>query len=272
MTDSYPTAAIGRMYDRFQDSFESLGEEWQYLNYGYAEERSESLVKRQERLCRKVFEAAAIGPGDVVIDVGFGSGEQDFLLLRTHEIAELHGFNISQAQVEYARRRAARTPGGERLRFHHGAAEGLEGMAPGSADAVLAIECAFYFDRPRFYARAAEVLKPGGRLALADLYFTNDTVARMVRNPRDRRRMGTRAGNRAEWEKHFRTLSVTDIGRRVRPGAQASVYKILRRAPFSGLRSAETRTWIKLAWLSQQVAWGLWTGVLSYDLIALEKP
>ena len=32
-----------------------------------------------------MFQAAEIGQGDVVIDVGFGSGEQDFLLSKTCE-------------------------------------------------------------------------------------------------------------------------------------------------------------------------------------------
>ena len=40
-------------------------------------------------------------------------------------------------------------------------------------DRILAIECAFYFDRLRFYRRAAQVLKRDGLVVLADIAFAD---------------------------------------------------------------------------------------------------
>jgi hypothetical protein len=40
-------------------------------------------------------------------------------------------------------------------------------------DRVLVIESAFYFDRPSFYERAAQVLKPRGLVVLADIAFAD---------------------------------------------------------------------------------------------------
>ena len=110
MTDfaSSLTRTIARQYDLFQASLEFLQKERKFLNYGYTVSGKETYEERQERLCLEVFQAAEIGQGDVVIDVGFGSGEQDFLLSNTCEFSRLVGFNISERQVRYANERAIR--------------------------------------------------------------------------------------------------------------------------------------------------------------------
>ena len=94
---------IARQYDLFQASLEFLQKDRKFLNYGYTVSGKETYEERQQRLCLEVFQAAEIGQGDVVIDVGFGSGEQDFLLSTTCEFSRLIGFNISERQVRYAR-------------------------------------------------------------------------------------------------------------------------------------------------------------------------
>ena len=132
--------------------------------------------------------------------------------------ARLTGFNIAERQVRHATERAEAAGLGARLQFRHGAAEDLPGIASGSVDRVMAIECAFYFDRPRFYARAADVLRPGGRLVLADIMFA-DPAGALTRGRPDLQRVGTLSANRQEWEKHFRTMSIRPINRWTRPGA-----------------------------------------------------
>jgi SAM-dependent methyltransferase len=265
------TSDISRQYDLFQTSLETLDHPQKYLNYGYTVSGRESLEERQERLCLEVFRAAELEAEHVVVDVGFGSGEQDFLLASTFAFAKLTGFNIAARQVHYASERAARSLRGGKLEFRHGEAEALPGIENGSVDRVMAIECAFYFDRPRFYARAAEILKPGGRLIVADISLGNG-VRWLMRRSGKLARVGTRAANRAEWEKHFRTRSFVDIAPHTRPGAQLSVAHILKIVPRKGMSGAERREWLKMALASQFVALGLATGLLHYDLIVMEKP
>lgn len=166
MTDfaSSLTRTIARDYDLFQASLEFLQKERKFLNYGYTVSGKETYEERQERLCLEVFQAAEIGQGDVVIDVGFGSGEQDFLLSNTCEFSRLVGFNISERQVRYANERAIRENVAHKLSFRLGEAERLHGVADSSVDRILAIECAFYFDRPLLPASGAglETGRPGG--------------------------------------------------------------------------------------------------------------
>jgi cyclopropane fatty-acyl-phospholipid synthase-like methyltransferase len=269
------TSGISRQYDLFQASLESLDPSRKYLNYGYTVTGRESLEERQERLCLEVFRAAGIEAGHVLVDVGFGSGEQDFLLARSFAFERLTGFNIAARQVSYASERAAREfQDGKslsgKLQFRHGEAEVLPGIESASVDRMMAIECAFYFDRPRFYARAAEILKPGGRLVLADIMLA-DGQRWLTRRNEDFKRLGTRATNRAEWEKHFRTISVTSIAKQARPGAQKIVAHILKTVPRHRMSGGERREWLKMAVSSQLVALGLATRTLHYDLIVLEK-
>ncbi len=264
------TREISLQYDRFQTSLEKMGKERKYLNYGYTTSRAQSHEERQENLCTAVFDAAEIAPTDVIIDVGFGSGEQDFLLSRTRPFARLTGFNIAARQVEFASQRARAEGLGEKLRFEVGEAETLPGVPDASVDKLLAIECAFYFDRARFYQRAAEVLKPGGRVVLADISF--DDRAGFLQRGEDLRRVGTRSANRREWERYFTTRDVRCINRWTRPGTQLSVYEILRRLPFGGFSSAEVREWGKMAFYTQLVALGQMVNAIRYDLVVMEKP
>jgi cyclopropane fatty-acyl-phospholipid synthase-like methyltransferase len=270
MSDSSLTRTIARQYDLFQASLELLQKERKFLNYGYTVSGQESYEERQQRLCLEVFQAAEIGQGDVVIDVGFGSGEQDFLLSNTCEFSRLVGFNISERQVRYANERAIREHVAHKLSFRLGEAERLPGVAESSVDRILAIECAFYFDRPRFYRRAAQVLKPDGLVVLADIAFA-DRAAFLTRSAEDLRRVGTQSSNRTEWERHFCTRSVCRINNRTQPGAQMTVWQILKTAPFSRLSAAERREWMKMAFYSQLVALGLRVNFIQYDLIVLEK-
>jgi cyclopropane fatty-acyl-phospholipid synthase-like methyltransferase len=264
------TRAVARQYDLFQSSLESLDKPRKYLNYGYTITGKETYEERQQQLCLEVFRAADIHAGHVIVDVGFGSGEQDFLLLNTSRFDRLTGFNISDRQVRYANDRASREHVSDKLSFRLGEAELLPGVEAASVDRLLAIECAFYFDRPRFYQRVAEVLKPGGLLVLADIAL-DDRIAWLTRRE-DLRRVGTRSANRAEWERFFRTRSVRSISRETRRGVQMTVSQILKTAPFSRFSGAERREWMKMAYYSQLVALGLLAGLVHYDLVVLERP
>jgi cyclopropane fatty-acyl-phospholipid synthase-like methyltransferase len=98
-----------------------LQKDRKFLNYGYTVSGKETYEERQERLCLEVFQAAEIGTGDVIIDVGFGSGEQDFLLSHAYEFAHLIGFNISERQVRYANERANLEKLADKLSFRRSA-------------------------------------------------------------------------------------------------------------------------------------------------------
>ncbi len=264
------TTAVAAQYDKYQYSLEQVDKLEKYLNYGYSIGGRRSLAERQAELCRQVFGLAEIEPRHVVVDVGFGSGEQDFLLARELPFARLHGFNIAERQVDWARRRAEEEGLSDRLRFHHAPAEQMSVLDDGSVDRLLAIECAFHFDRPRFYAEAARILKPGGRVVLAD-FALGDPLRFLTRVSDECRRAGTVSGNQDDWELHFTTQSRRRINRHVLPGAQLAVFGCLS-SVFQGLNLPATMAWLNMGLYTQFIVFGLVTGLLSYELIVLEKP
>ncbi len=277
MTDtqitSTVTRAIGDQYDEFQtslESLESLGVQQKYLNYGFRSSADQTYEETQIQLCLEVFGAAGIAPGDAVVDVGFGSGEQSLLLAAKFDFKQYTGFNISVNQVNYATHRAAERDLSYKLSYRHGEAEALPGVANGSVDKLTAVECAFYFDRPRFYARAAEVLRPGGRAVFADITLCN-ALGFLRKFREDFRRIGTVASNRRAWEQHLVTKSVRDINPETRPGVQGTVFRIIKLASMAHITGKQRREWWKMAFYTQLVAIGQLLGLVRYELIVLEK-
>jgi hypothetical protein len=111
------------------------------------------------------------------------------------------------------------------------------------------------------------VLRPGGRLALADIAFA-DGAGFLIERFEGLRRVGTLAGNRAAWERHLRTVTVQNVNANVRPGAQQTVWRCASSVTYR-LGLAELSTWLSLGMYTQALVFGLAAGLLRYDLILL---
>ena len=123
-----------------------------------------------ERITLRLAEIAGVRAGDRVVDVAAGSGTTARLLARTFG-AEVVGIELSGATVE----RARSATDDARVQFLHGDAEALP--LPDAAFDVVVSECSLctFPDKPRAVAEMSRVLRPGGRIAIADV--TADTRA-----------------------------------------------------------------------------------------------
>lgn len=152
-------------YDRVTEAWGLLlGEE---LHYGLFTTGEEPLARATAALTEAMIDAARLGPGLSVLDVGCGSGAPACRLAQEHGV-EVLGITTSAVGVAAATSRA-RGLGLDGARFEQrdGTANGLPDA---SFDRVWVMESSHLMpDREALVAECARVLRPGGRMVLCDL-------------------------------------------------------------------------------------------------------
>ena len=115
------------------------------------------------------LDLAAIAPGETVLDLGSGSGTDSFLAaLATGADGKVIGVDMTAAQLAKSRRLAADAGFGQ-ADFREGYIE-TPPVEDGSVDCVVSNGVINLSpDKPAAFAAAARALRPGGRLALADI-------------------------------------------------------------------------------------------------------
>jgi 27-O-demethylrifamycin SV methyltransferase len=115
-----------------------------------------------------MLEAAAIGDGDAVLDVGCGTGAPACRILTSHA-ATVVGITTSAVGVAVATERAAANGVGDRAQFL--VRDGMSnGLPDASFDRVWVLESSHLMrDRSALVAECARVLRPGGRMVLCDI-------------------------------------------------------------------------------------------------------
>jgi microcystin synthetase protein McyJ len=138
-----------------------------WLNLGYWK-TARSYPDAARAMAELLGDAAALGPAEEVLDVGFGFAEQDLFWVERYGVKKIVGLNVTPLHVKRATERVKQRGLEERIDLRLGSATEVPFEGP-SFDKVTALECAFHFDpRSRFFDEAFRVLRPGGRLSLVD--------------------------------------------------------------------------------------------------------
>ena len=115
------------------------------------------------------LDLAAVGPGDRVLDLGSGSGMDSFLAAHAcGPSGWVVGVDMTQAQLAKATRLAT-DAGFRQVEFREGYIEDPP-VEPGTVDCVVSNGVINLSpDKPEVFRAAAAALRPGGRLAIADI-------------------------------------------------------------------------------------------------------
>ena len=125
----------------------------------------ESSVDAQLALTETLANAAQIAPGQRILDVGCGMGGSSIHLARSRE-CRVTGVTLSPVQRSWAALASRWHRARPATDFRCADAEAIDFPA-GMFDVVWSVECTEHlFDKPRFFSRAANWLRPGGRLAI----------------------------------------------------------------------------------------------------------
>jgi SAM-dependent methyltransferase len=125
----------------------------------HAEAYDKSLAGYQDGF----MAAAAIGPGDRVLDVGCGTGQTTRAAARVAASGRAHGVDLSARMLDVARALAARE-GVRNIDFEQADAQVHPFPTSGYDVAISRTALMFFADRRAGFANLARALRPGGRL------------------------------------------------------------------------------------------------------------
>lgn len=149
------------------DSHNLLTEKSLYINLGYWKDTT-SLDQASENLVDLVAQAASPDEGDGWLDVGCGFGDQNIFWAKRYKPSSMVAINVCEKQIIRARGRIRDAGLNQIINVCYGQAPRLR-YPDRSFDLITAVESAFHFQtREKFLCEAMRVLRPGGRIALAD--------------------------------------------------------------------------------------------------------
>jgi tocopherol O-methyltransferase len=252
------------------------------LHYGYWDPSTRSFDEALVNTHRVMAMRAGIRGGERVLDAGCGVGGAVLYLAREHG-CRVVGVTLVPSQVEAAIRNAQAAGVGALVGFEQRSY--LDTRFPaGSFDVVWAIESSCYApDKADFFAEAWRLLRPGGRLVVADFFRSGDPMSARERRMMERWEASWAIPAYAEWdafallcrEAGFADVLLTDDTWAVRPSARRLYQRFWPGLAVSalayplGVRSRLQTDHVFSAWWQWRL---LEKGLWRYGFLSARKP
>lgn len=158
---------VGRCYDYMAGLFEMLCDGNLHAGYWESAQDRTPLAEAQERLTDWLIRRTPVSAGSRVLDVGCGNGSPALALARKTGCAVV-GITLSHEQTRTANQRTSAAWLHQQAFFLQ--TDAME-MPFGSEtfDATWALESIFHMERSHVLSEMARILRPGGRVLIADL-------------------------------------------------------------------------------------------------------
>ncbi|KAA9350002.1 arsenite methyltransferase [Larkinella humicola] len=132
--------------------------------------------------CGLPTQFAQIKPGDVVVDLGSGAGNDGFVArAETGETGRVIGLDMTPAMIDRARRNA-KTLGYTNVEFVYGDIEDMP-LPDNLADVVVS-NCVMNLvpDKQKAFSETFRILKPGGHFSISDIVLKGDLPAGVIKD------------------------------------------------------------------------------------------
>jgi tocopherol O-methyltransferase len=165
-----------RIIDYYRDTENAYKDSWDLNNslaihYGYWDEKVKSFPQSLIRMNEVMIETAAIQSADTVLDAGCGVGGSSIFIADTIG-SSVTGITLSERQVQQATANAEKK-GVSALAQFRAMNYCATSFPDASFDVVWGCESICYADnKEQFIREAWRLLKPGGRLVVADGFVT----------------------------------------------------------------------------------------------------
>ncbi len=166
-----------QIVDYYQSTENAYKDSWDLdkslaIHFGYWDEQVNTFRKSLLRMNEVMMETAGISAADKVLDAGCGVGGSS-IFLASRLGCQVTGISLSKRQVEQARQHAEKKGLGGLLKFEV-MNFAKTSFPDASFDVIWGCESICYADdKSAFINEAYRLLKPGGRLVVADGFVTN---------------------------------------------------------------------------------------------------
>lgn len=166
--------SINYLYDNYLVKYAlSFSNVWM-MNWGYWKEDTFDVSTSQINLIIKMIDGICL-KNKRVLDIGCGVGGTAFFIQNFYSTKSVTGINISSKQVRMANELAKQKNYTDQVRFKNANASQLP-FSNQTFDIAIVVESAFHFTRKDLFIKeVSRVLKPRGKLIMADLNLTEDS-------------------------------------------------------------------------------------------------